>query len=136
MLHSEPKTLSKKMKEWASCKWNLCDACAVVLFFIAVGFRIHPGTLTIGHMLYCLDIMLWIIRVLDIFSVSKVLGPYVVMIGRMVGIKRAIEITITVVIKFYSTCIWRCHISRFHLQMQSLLLTTTKVSRKQFKGTR
>lgn len=83
MLHSEPKTLSKKMKEWASCKWNLCDACAVVLFFIAVGFRIHPGTLTIGHMLYCLDIMLWIIRVLDIFSVSKVLGPYVVMIGRM-----------------------------------------------------
>lgn len=37
-------------------------------------------------MLYCLDIMLWIIRVLDIFSVSKVLGPYVVMIGRMVGI--------------------------------------------------
>lgn len=63
----------------------MCDACAVVLFFIAVGFRIHPGTIAIGHTLYCLDIMLWIIRVLDIFSVSKILGPYVVMIGRMVG---------------------------------------------------
>lgn len=85
MLHSEPKTLSKKFKEWASCKWNLCDACAVGLFFVAVGFRVNPETLQIGHTLYCLDIMLWIIRVLDIFSVSKVLGPYVVMIGRMVG---------------------------------------------------
>ncbi|XP_073244598.1 transient receptor potential cation channel subfamily M member-like 2 isoform X3 [Porites lutea] len=83
MLHSEAITLNKKIKKWASSKWNLCDACAVVLFFIAVGFRIHPGTIAIGHTLYCLDIMLWIIRVLDIFSVSKILGPYVVMIGRM-----------------------------------------------------
>lgn len=85
MLHSEAITLNKKIKKWASSKWNLCDACAVVLFFIAVGFRVHPGTRAIGHTLYCLDIMLWIIRVLDIFSVSKILGPYVVMIGRMVG---------------------------------------------------
>ncbi|KAJ7365831.1 Transient receptor putative cation channel sub M member 7 [Desmophyllum pertusum] len=83
VLHSEPRTLHKKFKEWASCKWNLCDGCAIALFFIATGFRLNPGTLKIGHMLYCLDIMLWIIRVLDIFSVSKVLGPYVVMIGRM-----------------------------------------------------
>ena len=86
MLHSESKTFNKKFKEWASSKWNLCDACAVMLFFIAVGFRMNSGTLQIGHTLYCLDIMLWIIRVLDIFSVSKVLGPYVVMIGRMVGV--------------------------------------------------
>lgn len=86
MLSSESNTLHKKCKDWASSKWNLCDGCAIVLFFIATGFRLNPGTLRIGHMLYCLDIMLWIIRVLDIFSVSKVLGPYVVMIGRMVGI--------------------------------------------------
>ena len=93
MLHSEPKTLYKKLKEWASSKWNLCDACAIVLFFIAAGFRLNPATLRIGHTLYCLDIMLWIIRVLDIFSVSKVLGPYVVMIGRMVSIYSALTFT-------------------------------------------
>ncbi|KAL9987179.1 hypothetical protein ACROYT_G001438 [Oculina patagonica] len=83
VLNSESNTLYKKCKDWASSKWNICDGCAIVLFFIATGFRLNPGTLRIGHMLYCLDIMLWIIRVLDIFSVSKILGPYVVMIGRM-----------------------------------------------------
>ena len=86
MLHSESKSLLKKFKEWGSCKWNLCDGCAILLFFVAAGFRLNPETLKIGHILYCLDIMLWIIRVLDIFSFSKVLGPYVVMIGRMVSI--------------------------------------------------
>ena len=86
MLHSESKSLLKKFKEWGSCKWNLCDGCAILLFFVAAGFRLNPETLKIGHILYCLDIMLWIIRVLDIFSFSKVLGPYVVMIGRMVRI--------------------------------------------------
>ncbi|EDO47658.1 predicted protein, partial [Nematostella vectensis] len=69
--------------DWASNVWNLCDGFAMVLFFLAVGLRLNPGTLRIGHLVYSLDIMLWIIRLLDIFSVSKDLGPYVVMIGRM-----------------------------------------------------
>ena len=30
--------------------------------------------------------MIWIIRLLDIFSVNKYLGPYVVMIGKMVSV--------------------------------------------------
>lgn len=83
VLQSEPKTLHKKFEGWASSKWNLCDASAVLLFFIGFGFRMSPGTIEVGHTFYCIDIMLWIVRVLDIFSVSKVLGPYVVMIGRM-----------------------------------------------------
>ena len=53
-------------------------------FFVGLGLRLHPTTRSAGHVVYCLDVMLWIIRLLDIFSVSKHLGPYVVMIGRMV----------------------------------------------------
>ena len=55
----------------------------MLLFFVGMGLRIHSSTAYIGHVIYSLDIMLWIIRLLDIFSVSKHFGPYVVMIGRM-----------------------------------------------------
>lgn len=83
ILHSEPPTLGNKFKDWASSKWNILDGFAVVSFFVGLGLRLHPTTRSAGHVVYCLDVMLWIIRLLDIFSVSKHLGPYVVMIGRM-----------------------------------------------------
>jgi len=83
ILHSEPPTLGNKFKDWASSKWNLLDGFAVVSFFVGLALRLHPTTRSAGHVVYCLDVMLWIIRLLDIFSVSKHLGPYVVMIGRM-----------------------------------------------------
>ncbi|XP_074627353.1 transient receptor potential cation channel subfamily M member-like 2 isoform X1 [Acropora palmata] len=83
ILHSEPTTLSNKLKDWASSKWNILDGFAVILFFVGLGLRLCPTTRTAGHVVYCLDVMLWITRLLHIFSVSKHLGPYVVMIGRM-----------------------------------------------------
>uniref|UniRef100_A0A3B5LYB0 Ion transport domain-containing protein n=1 Tax=Xiphophorus couchianus TaxID=32473 RepID=A0A3B5LYB0_9TELE len=36
-----------------------------------------------GRVIYCVDIIFWYIRVLDIFGVNKYLGPYVMMIGKM-----------------------------------------------------
>ena len=43
------------------------------------------GLLVEGRILYAIDLMLFITRILEIFYVSKTLGPYVVMIGRMVN---------------------------------------------------
>ena len=36
-------------------------------------------------MIYVLDIILWIIRLLAMFAVNKTLGPYVGMISKMVS---------------------------------------------------
>ena len=55
------------------------------MFFIAFGFRVHPESRIVGHVLYAIDIMFWIIRLLEVFSVNKKLGPYVIMIGKMVS---------------------------------------------------
>lgn len=44
----------------------------------------NRNTRLAGQVVYAIDIMFWIIRVLAIFSVNKHLGPYVVMIGKMV----------------------------------------------------
>lgn len=80
---SDPTTTGNRLVAWASSKWNICDGLAVVFFFLGLGLRFHKPTAEIGHVVYSLDIMIWIIRLLHIFFVSKHLGPYVVMIGRM-----------------------------------------------------
>ena len=37
-------------------------------------------------MVYAVDVILWILRILEMFAANKHLGPYVVMIGKMVGL--------------------------------------------------
>ncbi|KAK3749590.1 hypothetical protein QZH41_019731, partial [Actinostola sp. cb2023] len=83
ILQSDVSISGNRFIAWASSKWNICDGLAVLFFFVGLGLRLQKSTASIGHVVYSLDIMLWIIRLLDIFSVSKHLGPYVVMIGRM-----------------------------------------------------
>ena len=42
------------------------------------------GLLIEGRIVYAIDLMLFIVRILEMFFVDRTLGPYVVMIGRMV----------------------------------------------------
>ena len=70
-------------KKWRSSHWNKCDAFAIILFFIGFGLRMR-GLLIEGRIVYTIDLMFFILRILEIFYVDRTLGPYVVMIGRMV----------------------------------------------------
>ncbi|CAD5113778.1 DgyrCDS2946 [Dimorphilus gyrociliatus] len=84
VISSEPVKLSQKILVYFSEFWNICDTLAIILFIIGVSFRLNPDTKAIGKVIYSVDIILWYIRILDIFSVNKYLGPYVMMIGKMV----------------------------------------------------
>ena len=86
IIQSDVHGVLNKIKSWASIYWNICDLIAIILFFTGLGLRLNSGTRVAGHVCYAIDIMIWIIRLLDIFSVNKYLGPYVVMIGKMVSI--------------------------------------------------
>ena len=44
------------------------------------------GFLVEARIVYAIDLMFFILRILEIFYVDKTLGPYIVMIGRMVNI--------------------------------------------------
>jgi hypothetical protein len=37
------------------------------------------------QVMYCVSIIFWYVRIMDLFAVSKYLGPYVMMIGKMVS---------------------------------------------------
>ena len=70
---------------WSSHSFSPLKWFTVNLFSLAGFFlRLWEGGLTIGRIFYTLDIMVWYVRVLDILSVNKVMGPYVNMIGKMV----------------------------------------------------
>ena len=70
-------------KKWKSSHWNKCDVFAIALFFVGFGLRMG-GLLIEGRIVYAIDLMFFIVRILEIFYVDRTLGPYVVMIGRMV----------------------------------------------------
>uniref|UniRef100_A0A674PJL1 Transient receptor potential cation channel subfamily M member 3 n=1 Tax=Takifugu rubripes TaxID=31033 RepID=A0A674PJL1_TAKRU len=43
----------------------------------------EPPLMSYGRVIYCVNIIYWYIRLLEIFGVNKYLGPYVMMIGKM-----------------------------------------------------
>ncbi|XP_064336577.1 transient receptor potential cation channel subfamily M member 1 [Camelus dromedarius] len=84
ILMSEPGKLSQKIKVWLQEYWNITDLVAISMFMIGAILRLQRQPyMGYGRVIYCVDIIFWYIRVLDIFGVNKYLGPYVMMIGKM-----------------------------------------------------
>ncbi|XP_069758444.1 transient receptor potential cation channel subfamily M member 1-like [Narcine bancroftii] len=84
ILMSEPSKLRQKVKIWMQEYWNITDMVAIAIFSCGVLLRLqNEPYMSYGRVIYCVDIIIWYIRVLDIFGVNKYLGPYVMMIGKM-----------------------------------------------------
>ncbi|NWW11695.1 TRPM6 protein, partial [Oreocharis arfaki] len=83
---SEPGKFRQKVKVWIYEYWNFTDSVAIILFMIGFGLRwSNPPVQTAGRLLYCLDIIFWYTRLLDLFAVNQHAGPYLTMIGKMTG---------------------------------------------------
>ncbi|XP_023800603.1 transient receptor potential cation channel subfamily M member 6 isoform X2 [Cyanistes caeruleus] len=83
---SEPAKFCQKVKVWIHEYWNFTDSVAIILFMIGFGLRwSKPPVRTAGRLLYCLDIIFWYTRLLDLFAVNQHAGPYLTMIGKMTG---------------------------------------------------
>lgn len=54
---------------------------------VGVVLRLQPDDdlYMVGRVLYCVNIIFWYVRILDLFAVSKNLGPYVVIIAKLVS---------------------------------------------------
>uniref|UniRef100_A0A8C5B645 Transient receptor potential cation channel subfamily M member 3 n=1 Tax=Gadus morhua TaxID=8049 RepID=A0A8C5B645_GADMO len=84
ILMSEPGKLLQKVKVWLQEYWNITDLMAILIFSVGMVLRLQePPFMSYGRVIYCVNIIYWYIRLLDIFGVNKYLGPYVMMIGKM-----------------------------------------------------
>ena len=75
-----------KIEVYLAIFWNKLDALAILLFVIACILRVIPGSgcFCTARIVLAVDLSIWYIRTLDLFSAVKRLGPKLVMIGEMV----------------------------------------------------
>ena len=81
---SEPQKFSQKVIVYLSEMWNVGDLLSLMFFMLGLVLRFLPDTMPYGRVVFCVGLIYWYVRILDIFAVNKYLGPYVMMIGKMV----------------------------------------------------
>uniref|UniRef100_A0A3B4ZDJ1 non-specific serine/threonine protein kinase n=1 Tax=Stegastes partitus TaxID=144197 RepID=A0A3B4ZDJ1_9TELE len=102
MFMSEAGKISQKIKVWFSDYFNVSDFLAIVTFFIGFGLRLGGGdTFVPGRTVYCLNIIFWYVRLLDILAVNQQAGPYVMMIAKMVANMFYIVVIMAIVLLSY-----------------------------------
>ncbi|KAH9513283.1 hypothetical protein Btru_034539 [Bulinus truncatus] len=80
---SEPVSLQMKLNVFISKTWNILDTISITLFLVGFVLRFIPSTLKDAQMIYCVNSILWNIRILEIYSVNKYLGPFVKIMGKL-----------------------------------------------------
>lgn len=102
MFMSEAGKISQKIKVWFSDYFNVSDFVAIVTFFIGFGLRLGGGEAFVpGRTVYCLNIIFWYVRLMDILAVNQQAGPYVMMIAKMVANMFYIVIIMAIVLLSY-----------------------------------
>ncbi|XP_071824932.1 transient receptor potential cation channel subfamily M member-like 2 isoform X2 [Apostichopus japonicus] len=77
-------SLGHRIQLWMKDYWNIIDAVSLGTCVIGLGLDFSSSTDQIGHLLLAVDIMLFYMRLLQMFKVSKMLGPKLIMIWKMV----------------------------------------------------
>ncbi|XP_075855224.1 transient receptor potential cation channel subfamily M member 2 isoform X3 [Microcebus murinus] len=73
----------KKAALYFSDFWNKLDVGAILLFIAGLTCRLIPATLYAGRVVLSLDFIMFCLRLMHIFTVSKTLGPKIIIVKRM-----------------------------------------------------
>ncbi|XP_032807275.1 transient receptor potential cation channel subfamily M member 7-like isoform X2 [Petromyzon marinus] len=95
---SEPGKFGQKIKVWLDGYWNINDSLGILLFFVAVALRSQSHLLIEAKIVYSLDVIFWYVRLLDVFAVNQNVGPYIMMIGKMMANMFSIVIIMAIVL--------------------------------------
>uniref|UniRef100_A0A6I8SSM0 Transient receptor potential cation channel, subfamily M, member 2 n=1 Tax=Xenopus tropicalis TaxID=8364 RepID=A0A6I8SSM0_XENTR len=63
--------------------WNKLDLCAIIIFIVGLICRSQPATLYSGRIILSLDFVIFCLRLMHIFTISKTLGPKIIIVKRM-----------------------------------------------------
>ncbi|XP_041056739.1 transient receptor potential cation channel subfamily M member 2 isoform X2 [Carcharodon carcharias] len=73
----------RKALLYISSTWNRMDVAAILIFVVGLICRYFPTTFYQGRIILCLDFIIYCVRVMHIFTVSKTLGPKIIMVQMM-----------------------------------------------------
>ncbi|KAK6630175.1 hypothetical protein RUM44_005731 [Polyplax serrata] len=104
IVSSEPVAISHKFAVWTWNMWNPCDSAAIIFFLIGLVLRLKPSSMAIGRVIFCVNIIYWYLRILNILGVNKYLGPLVTMMGKMVKNMIYFVVLLLVVLMSFGVC--------------------------------
>ncbi|XP_028292480.1 transient receptor potential cation channel subfamily M member 2 isoform X2 [Gouania willdenowi] len=74
----------KKAKMYINEVWNILDVLSIILFIIGLAFRLTPWLFYAGKVVLCIDFVVFCLRLMAIFTISKTLGPKIIIVRRMI----------------------------------------------------
>ncbi|XP_073414310.1 transient receptor potential cation channel subfamily M member 2 [Dendrobates tinctorius] len=73
----------KQASLYISDFWNKLDVCAILIFISGLFCRLIPATFYPGRIILSLDFVIFCLRLMHIFTISKTLGPKIIIVKRM-----------------------------------------------------
>uniref|UniRef100_A0A672J1U7 Transient receptor potential cation channel, subfamily M, member 2 n=1 Tax=Salarias fasciatus TaxID=181472 RepID=A0A672J1U7_SALFA len=73
----------KKAKMYINEMWNILDVLSIILFVIGLAFRLTSGLFYAGKVILCIDFVVFCLRLMAIFTISRTLGPKIIIVRRM-----------------------------------------------------
>uniref|UniRef100_A0A672HNF4 Transient receptor potential cation channel, subfamily M, member 2 n=1 Tax=Salarias fasciatus TaxID=181472 RepID=A0A672HNF4_SALFA len=63
--------------------WNILDVLSIIVFLIGLAFRLTSGLFYAGKVILCIDFVVFCLRLMAIFTISRTLGPKIIIVRRM-----------------------------------------------------
>uniref|UniRef100_A0A8C7TEZ4 TRPM SLOG domain-containing protein n=1 Tax=Oncorhynchus mykiss TaxID=8022 RepID=A0A8C7TEZ4_ONCMY len=73
----------KKADMYINDMWNILDFLSILLFIIGLAFRLTTRLFYAGKVILCIDFIIFCLRLMAIFIISKTLGPKIIIVRRM-----------------------------------------------------
>ncbi|XP_021180116.2 transient receptor potential cation channel subfamily M member 2 isoform X1 [Fundulus heteroclitus] len=75
--------ISKKAQMYIHELWNILDVLSILLFSLGLGFRLTTELFYAGKILLCIDFVVFCLRLMAIFTISRTLGPKIIIVKKM-----------------------------------------------------
>ncbi|KAM4559363.1 transient receptor potential cation channel subfamily M member 2 [Odontesthes bonariensis] len=73
----------KKSKMYINDLWNILDVLSILLFILGLVFRLTTELFYMGKIILCIDFVVFCLRLMAIFTISRTLGPKIIIVRRM-----------------------------------------------------
>uniref|UniRef100_A0A8C4FF86 Transient receptor potential cation channel, subfamily M, member 2 n=1 Tax=Dicentrarchus labrax TaxID=13489 RepID=A0A8C4FF86_DICLA len=73
----------KKARMYINDLWNILDVLSILLFIIGLIFRLTTELFYAGKILLCIDFVVFCLRLMAIFTISRTLGPKIIIVRKM-----------------------------------------------------
>ncbi|XP_041858356.1 transient receptor potential cation channel subfamily M member 2 isoform X1 [Melanotaenia boesemani] len=74
----------KKARMYINDLWNILDVLSILIFLLGLAFRLTSQLFYVGKVILCIDFVVFCLRLMAIFTVSRTLGPKIIIVRRMV----------------------------------------------------